>query len=63
MANICKLCAHPDQEMVRAAFAAGGSDRELARQLGVSHMAIGRHRRAHIVGLYAPCQSGEARIA
>jgi hypothetical protein len=50
MANICKLCAHPDQEMVRAAFASGATDRELARQFGISHMAIGRHRRAHIVG-------------
>jgi hypothetical protein len=50
MANICKLCAHPDQDTVKAAFASGATDRELARQFGVSHMAIGRHRRAHIVG-------------
>jgi hypothetical protein len=50
MANICKLCARPDQDVVRAAFASGATDRELAQQFGVSHMAIGRHRRAHIVG-------------
>jgi hypothetical protein len=49
MANICKLCTRPDQETVRAAFTSGATDRELARQFGVSHMAIGRHRRAHIV--------------
>jgi hypothetical protein len=49
MPRICKICAHPDQAAVTAAFATDASDRELARQFGVSHMAVGRHRRQHIV--------------
>lgn len=49
MPRLCKICAHPDQNAVKAAFASDASDRELARQFGVSHMAIGRHRRHHIV--------------
>jgi hypothetical protein len=49
MANICKICRLADQESVRAAFASNATDRQLAQQFGVSHAAIGRHRRAHIV--------------
>jgi hypothetical protein len=29
MPQFCKICAYPDQAAVRAAFAAGGSDREV----------------------------------
>jgi hypothetical protein len=49
MPRLCKICTYPDQAAVRAAFTSGAPDRELAQQFGVSHMAIGRHRRAHIV--------------
>ena len=49
MPRACAICTHPDQEAVRAAFATGGSDRQIARRFGVSHMAVGRHRRGHIV--------------
>jgi hypothetical protein len=49
VANICKVCRLPDQNVVRAAFASGASDRQLAQRFGVSHAAIGRHRRAHIL--------------
>jgi hypothetical protein len=50
MPRVCKICAYPDQEAVKAAFASDATDRQLAQRFGVSHMAIGRHRRAHIVG-------------
>jgi hypothetical protein len=49
MASACKLCTHPDQQTIEAAFASGGSDRAIGRQFGVSHMAAYRHRTAHIV--------------
>ena len=29
MPQFCEICAYPDQAAVRAAFAAGGSDREI----------------------------------
>jgi hypothetical protein len=59
MPQNCKLCAHPNQEAVRAAFATNGTDRELARLFNVSHMAIGRHRRAHLV---APMRAAVAAL-
>jgi hypothetical protein len=49
MPRLCKICTYPDQAAVKAAFNAAATDRELAQRFGVSHMAIGRHRRAHIV--------------
>ena len=49
MANICKIFRLADQEAVRAAFASNATDRQLAQRFGVSHAAIGRHRRAHIL--------------
>jgi hypothetical protein len=49
MPRVCKICAYPDQAAVSAAFASDATDRQLAQRFGVSHMAIGRHRRAHIV--------------
>jgi hypothetical protein len=59
MSQFCKICAHPDQAAVRLAFSDGGSDREVGRQLGVSHTAAGRHRRTHIV---APMRAATAAL-
>jgi hypothetical protein len=53
------LCDTPDQTAVRTAFASDASDRELAKRFGCSHMAVGRHRRRHIV---APLQSAVAAL-
>jgi hypothetical protein len=49
VANICKICRLPNQELVRAAFTSGATDRQLAQQFNVSHSAVGRHRRAHLL--------------
>lgn len=57
MPRRCLLCDFPDQTAVRTAFASDASDRELAKRFGCSHMAVGRHRRRHIV---APLQSAVA---
>jgi hypothetical protein len=59
MPQTCKICAYPDQAAVRAAFATGHSDRDLAKQFGVSPMAIGRHRRMHLV---APMAAAAAAL-
>jgi len=59
MPRYCKLCTFPDQAAVRAAFATDASDRDLAQRFGVSHMAIGRHRRQHIV---KPMQAAVAAL-
>ena len=49
MPRPCALCTHPDQDAVEAALASCASDRQLARRFGVSHMAVYRHRREHVV--------------
>jgi predicted transcriptional regulator len=51
MSNVCRLCRHDDPELVRRLFARNLSDRQIAQQLGVSHSAVSRHRRAHIAPL------------
>jgi hypothetical protein len=57
VANICKICRLPNQELVRAAFTSDATDRQLARQFNVSHSAVGRHRRAHLL---APLRAAAA---
>ena len=59
MARLCKLCTNSDQEAVRAAFASGGTDREIGRRFGLSHVSVGRHRREHIV---RPMQAAVAAL-
>jgi hypothetical protein len=59
MPRTCAICSCPDQEAVRAAFATNATDRQLAQLFGVSHMAIGRHRRNHLV---APLKAAVAAL-
>ena len=49
MPRPCQLCCNPDQDAVTSALASGASDRQLAKRFGVSHMAVYRHRREHVV--------------
>src|SRR5689334_18607266 len=49
MPRACALCTYPDPKAVDAALASGASDRKLAKQFGLSHMAVYRHRREHVV--------------
>jgi hypothetical protein len=43
VANVCKLCRLPNQELLRAAFASDATDRELARQFHDGDLA-------HLIG-------------
>jgi hypothetical protein len=49
MARPCKPCIHADQEAVRSALTSGITDRARAKQFGLSHVCVGRHRREHVV--------------
>jgi hypothetical protein len=49
MPRACTLCAYRDQAAVRAAFAAGLSDRAIGRQFGLTHPAVAHHRREHML--------------
>lgn len=45
MPRTCTVCTHPRRVEIDRALVAGGSNRVIARQYGVSHDAVRRHRR------------------
>jgi hypothetical protein len=55
----CKLCVHPDQAAVTAAFVSGATDREVGKRFGLSHVSAGRHRREHVL---RPMQTAAAAL-
>jgi len=47
MPRTCTLCSHPERPEIDRALVGGASNRSIALHLGVSHMAVQRHR-AHL---------------
>ncbi len=48
MAMACSICQHPQRQAIDQALASGGGNRAIAKQFGVSHAAIGRHKANHL---------------
>lgn len=48
MARLCTICHHPKRAEIELSVANGGSNREIALQFSVGHMAVQRHMAEHI---------------
>jgi len=48
MAQLCKVCTHPELESINKAIVAGVSNRVISVQFNISHNSVQRHRTNHL---------------
>lgn len=59
MSRVCSICSHPDRSKIEASIAAGASNRSIALQFGMSHMAVQRHASDHLAAAIKEVQQAQ----
>jgi len=59
MPRTCTVCAHADRAAIDAALVQGRPIRDISLQFGVGHMALHRHKTAHLSQALAKAQEAQ----
>jgi transposase-like protein len=57
----CSICTHAERAAIDRALASGASYRDVAKQFGVSHTAVYRHRKEHVPVALAQAVEAQAK--
>jgi hypothetical protein len=49
MAQRCRVCSHPEHQLIDSLLTSGTPDLQIAKRFGIETVSVGRHRRAHLL--------------